>query len=101
MFKKKPKPELNLQPIERGFYAWNFLHAGSFLLYIESLNGYHRFMFLPGPSDFFLTNEDFSEYLKNGTLSIVDQLPLEVFQEAMKYSLPCPTNPPIVTTNEK
>jgi len=100
MFKKKPKPELNLQPIPRGMYAWTSIHAGSFILFVESLKDHYKFVFLPGPSEFFLTFEDFSKCVKAGTLEFVEELPEDIFQETVRISLSCPSNQPKVITDE-
>lgn len=92
MFKKKEQPKLNLQPIPKGLYAWTSLHAGSFLLFVESLKDCYKFIFLPGPSEYFLTFEDFSKCVKSGTLEFVEELPDEIYEESIKISLSCPTN---------
>lgn len=92
MFKKKEQPKLNLQPIPKGLYAWTSIHAGSFLLFVESLKDCYKFVFLPGPSEYFLTFEDFSKCVKSGTLEFVEELPDEIYQESIKISLSCPTN---------
>ena len=92
MFKKKEQSKLNLQPIPKGLYAWTAIHAGSFLLFVESLKDCYKFVFLPGPSEYFLTFEDFSKCVKSGTLEFVEELPDEIYQESIKISLSCPTN---------
>ena len=92
MFKKKKENNLKYQPIPKGMYAWTALHAGSFLLFVESLKDCHKFLFLPGPSEYFLTIEDFSKCIKNGTLEFVEELPDEVFEETVNFSLLCPPN---------
>lgn len=77
--------------INRGLYAWNKVYAGSFLLYVESLKDCHRFLFLPGPSDFYLTFEDFNQCIENNTIEFVEELPEEIFKESLEiYSLSCP-----------
>ncbi len=77
-------------------YAWNAVHAGSFLLYIESLINCHKFVFLPGPSEYFLTLEDFEMALKKGILEFVDVLPDEIYKETLELS--CPTRNSTFTT---
>lgn len=59
-------------------YAWNAIHAGSFLLFVESLKDCHKFLFLPGPSEYYLTKEDFKFYVDAGTLEFVEVLPNEI-----------------------
>lgn len=78
-------------PVLRGLYAWNTVHAGSFLLYTESLKDCHRFLFLPGPTEYYLTNEDFDRCLKNNTLELVEPLPDEIYNETIQISLACPS----------
>ncbi len=99
MFGKKQKITLH-QPIPKGMYAWTSLHAGSFLLYVESLKDCHKFIFLPGPSEFFLTFENFSECIKTKILDFVEQLPDEVYNETIQFSLPCPPKPPKIIMDE-
>ena len=87
------------KPIAKGLYAWNFLHAGSFLLYVESLKHCHHFIFLPGPSDYYLTIEDFEKCIASNTLEFVESLPNDIFQESLRLS--CPNKKNRVTFNEK
>ena len=87
-------------PISRGLYAWNTLHAGSFLLYTESLKDCHRFLFLPGPTEYYLTNEDFDRCVKNNTLELVEPLPDEIYQETIQISLACPSQKTKIDINE-
>jgi hypothetical protein len=91
VFKKKKIEITNYQPAEKGIYAWTSLHAGSFLLYVESLKDCHKFIFLPGPSDFFLTFDDFNNSVKTGVLEFVEQLPDEIYNETVEFSLSCPS----------
>ena len=100
MFKKKTQPNLNFQPIPKGMYAWTSIHAGSFLLFVESLKDCYKFIFLPGPSEYFLTIEDFSKSIKAGTLEFVEELPDDIFEETVKISLSCPSNSLNIITNE-
>jgi hypothetical protein len=76
------------KPIPKALYAWNAVHAGSFLLYVESLTDCYKFIFLPGPSEYFLTIEDFKTALKKGMLEFVDVLPDEIYQESLALSCP-------------
>lgn len=78
-------------PKPKGLYAWNEIHAGSFLLYVEiALNSY-RFLFLPGPTEYFLTFEDFSKAIEHGVLEFVECLPDNIFQESISIPLlSCP-----------
>lgn len=99
MFRKKQTVTLH-QPIPKGMYAWTSLHAGSFLLYVESLTDCHRFIFLPGPSEFFLTFENFSECIKTKVLDFVEQLPDDVYNETIEFSLSCPPKQQKVIMNE-
>lgn len=87
MFKKKQKK--TIKPVARGLYAWNALHAGSFLLFVEEQKLCYRFMFLPGPSDYYLTPEDFNKCCATNLLELVEPVPVEIFEESMKM-LPCP-----------
>lgn len=100
MFKKKKSSNSNFKPIQKGLYAWNSLHAGSFLLYVESLKDCYRFLFLPGPSDYYLTFEDFDKGMKTNILEFVDTLPNDVFEESLKLSLLCPPENFKIVSNE-
>jgi hypothetical protein len=96
---KKTKSN-NHQPKVKGLYAWNYLHAGSFLLYVETLKDCHKFLFLPGPSEYFLTFEDFSSCVQKNTLEFVEELPDDVFEESLKISLQRPLNASKIIWNE-
>jgi hypothetical protein len=100
MFKKK-QTKLNHQPIPKGMYAWTQIHAGSFLLFVESQKDCYKFLFLPGPSEYFLTFEDFTKCIKTNTLEFVEELPDEIFQETINFLLTSPTKTPNVISNEK
>lgn len=78
-------------PVSKGLYAWNFLHAGSFILFVESLKDCYEFIFLPGPSEYYLTFEDFEKCIENGTLELVEPLPDDIFEETLKISLSRPS----------
>ncbi len=88
---KKKKINTEYKPIAKGLYAWNSIHAGSFLLYIESLKDCHKFIFLPGPTDYYVTNEDFSSCMNSNILEFVEALPDEIFQETISFSLTSPS----------
>lgn len=78
-------------PIKRGMYAWNKVYAGSFLLYVSTLKDCYKFLFLPGPSEFFLTKEDFIRCMENNTIEFVEELPKDIYQETLSiYELTCP-----------
>lgn len=98
------------KPLERSFYAFNFIKAGDFLVYVQTLNGYYEFISLPGPSIINIAFEDFEKSIKDGVLSFVEQLPEDIFNETVdfanntKQTLSCPTRPSIIdieTTYEK
>lgn len=97
MFKKK---NLDYQPTPKGMYAWNSVHAGSFLLYVESLKDCHKFLFLPGPSEYFLTFEDFTKGVKSNMLEFVEALPDDIFEESIRISLACPSASSKILSNE-
>jgi hypothetical protein len=84
---KKTK-ELNLQPTERGFYAFNEERAGDFLIYIESQKDCYKFLYVPGPQEFFLSLNDFTESIKRGVLTLVEQLPEDIYNESISLSCP-------------
>jgi hypothetical protein len=81
---------MSLKPKQKGLYAWNAIHAGSFLLYIEKLKDCYKFMFLPGPSPFFLTFEDFEKCINSSTLEFVEVLPNDIYEESVNIFLSCP-----------
>ena len=80
-----------MKPVHKGMYAWNAIHAGSFLLYVASTKDSHQFIFLPGPADFHLTHEDFEKALSQGILEFVEMLPDDVYEETINFSLKCPS----------
>lgn len=88
MFKLKSKKEANWIPVSKAMYAWNAIHAGSFLLYVESLADCHKFLFLPGPAEYFLTYEDFNKAMEKGVLEFVEVLPEEIYAESLMLSCP-------------
>ena len=85
---KKPKQLLNYQPTPRGFYAFNVERAGDFLIFVESLKDCYKFLYIPGADPFYLSIEDFSNALKLGVLTLVEQLPLDVYEESLALSCP-------------
>ncbi len=99
MFKRKLRTPIN-RPKPKGLYAWNCLHAGSFLLYVESLKDCHKFLFLPGPSEYYLTFEEFSSSVHSNMLEFVEALPDDIFEESIKLSLHCPPSPSKVIAHE-
>jgi hypothetical protein len=82
------KTELQTKPILKAMYAWNAVHAGSFLLHVNSPTDCYKFIFLPGPVDYFLTHEDFEAAIKQGVLEFVEILPEEIYQETILLSCP-------------
>lgn len=80
-----------MKPVHKGMYAWNSIHAGSFLLHTASTKDTYQFLFLPGPSDFQLTHKDFETALAQGILEFVEILPNDVYDETIKFSLMCPS----------
>lgn len=75
-------------PTPKGMYAFNAIHAGSFLLFVESLVNCHKFIFLPGPSEYFLTYEDFEQATEKGILEFVEVLPEDIYHETLLLSCP-------------
>ena len=88
MFGKKELKLAEYQPTDRGFYAFNVERAGDFLIYIESSENSHRFLYVPGANPFYMTFEDFTNSVKKGVLSFVEQLPEDVFKESLELSCP-------------
>lgn len=79
---------LPYQPKERGFYAFNFERAGDFLIYVDSTKVCHKFLYVPGADPFYLSFEDFTKAIQKGMLTLVEQLPEDVFQESLMLSCP-------------
>jgi hypothetical protein len=75
-----------IKPTEKGFYAWTSLYAGSFLLYVEELRDYYKFVFLPGPNYMNLTHETFQSCIATKTLEYVETVPDDVFNETIKLT---------------
>jgi len=87
---KKQTETLNYQPAARSIYAWTRIRAGDFIVYVESLKDCHKFILLPGPSEMFLTFDDFTKSIKTGLLEFVEELPEDVYNETILLS--CPPN---------
>ena len=85
MFKSKKLNTIlaSSHPLNKGFYAWNSLYAGSFLLFIESKKDYYSFMLLPGPEEMNLTKETFDKCIQNNVLEFVESLPEDIYQETL------------------
>lgn len=79
---------MKTKPVSRGFYAFNTLRAGDFLLYVESDNHSHKFLYLPGAHYFYLTEEDFSIAIQTNVLSFVEQLPENIYKESLELACP-------------
>lgn len=88
-----------IKPQQRGLYAWNSIHAGSFLLYVEKLKDCYKFLFLPGPTEYFLTFEDFSKGIQHNVLEFVESLPKDIYQESLSIPLlSCPQTTPRISS---
>jgi hypothetical protein len=79
---------LPYQPKERGFYAFNFERAGDFLIYVDSTKDCHKFLYIPGASPFYLSFQDFTKAMQQGMLTLVEELPEDVFNESLELSCP-------------
>lgn len=101
MRKKKKTVLKEYTPVPKGLYAWNRLEAGSFLLYVESLKDCHKFIFLPGPTNYYLTKEDFNACMDTNTLELVESLPDDIFQETILFSLKSPPDVPKLYSSKK
>lgn len=77
-------------PIERGFYSFDKLRAGDFLLYVSKRKHDYYFLSFPGPEHFYLSTNDFIKAIELGVLSFVEQLPEDIYEETINFSLPCP-----------
>lgn len=87
MFFSKYIKRQKIKPLSRGFYAFNEQRAGDFLIFVDELEGYLRFIYIPGGSDFYMSNEDFLESIVTGKITLVEQLPEEIFNESINLSL--------------
>lgn len=87
MFSIKSRKTKKIKPLEKGFYAFNYQRAGDFLIFVDELTDYYRFIYVPGGMEFFLTPEDFSASIVNETISFVEQLPQHIFDESLNLSL--------------
>ena len=77
----------NYLPVKRGFYSFDKIRAGDFLIFLEEFKDYYQFLYIPGPEPFYLTVEDFNNAVKTGVLTFVEQLPEEIFEETVNFSL--------------
>lgn len=73
------------KPKERGLYAFNKTRPGDFILTANLFKDHTEFMYLPGGDSFCLTNEDFKKLIDSKELTLVEQLPVEIFDESFKY----------------
>jgi hypothetical protein len=96
----KPKHKVKNKPKDKGLYAWNYLHAGSFLLFLKEETHHYEFMFLPGPSRYCLTREDFEHCVSANVLEFVETLPDEIYQESLHFLLQCPPTTSYNSGNE-
>jgi hypothetical protein len=74
-------------PLTRGFYSFDKLRAGDFILYVKSANKAHEFIYFPGGDFFYLTFEDFSKSIDTNIITFVEQLPEDIFDETINFSL--------------
>jgi hypothetical protein len=74
---------VSYQPTDRGIYMFTKEHAGSSLVYIKSHREYHEFAFLPGPSQFMLSFDDFTKAIKASVLEFVESLPEDIYKETV------------------
>lgn len=86
MFKKTSN--LNLKPVPRGFYAFNVERAGDFLIYVEMHSDTYKFLYVPGAEQFYLSCEDFTKSIQTGVLTLVEQLPEDIYKESLALSCP-------------
>lgn len=99
MLRKKQKKNSKFHPPERSIFAYNFINAGDFIVYTQTLKDCYEFIILPGPSTIYITFEDFENALKNNVLSFVEQLPEDVYKETLELAnssrnlLSCPQSP--------
>lgn len=85
---QKLKQGLKYCPVPRGFYAFNVERAGDFLIFVESLKDCYKFLYVPGADPFYLSIEDFHNALNSGVLSLVEQLPEDIYEESLLLSCP-------------
>jgi hypothetical protein len=86
VFRKKTTPKVQTHPVQKGFYAWNALHAGSFLLFVEAKQDLYTFVFLPGPSYMNLSKDTFDGCIKTNTLEFVEALPDDIYGETIEQA---------------
>jgi hypothetical protein len=74
-------------PIPKAMYAWNSIHAGSFIVFAKSLDNCYKFFFLPGPTEFFMTFEDFATAFNTKVLELVEVLPDQIYDDIKQHVL--------------
>lgn len=74
-------------PISRGFYSFDKLRAGDFLIYVESSSTHYKFLYVPGADPFYLSKEDFAKAVELNVLTFVEQIPKDIFEETLNFSL--------------
>jgi len=82
------REKLHYQPTPRGFYAFNVERAGDFLIFVEALKDCYKFLYIPGAEEFYLTLEDFTKASRAGMLTLVEQLPENIYKESLALSCP-------------
>lgn len=76
-----------IKPIKRGFYAFDSLRAGDFLIFIEEQEHHYDFIYIPGGDFFHLTFDEFNTCVKNKILTLVETLPENIFEETLSFAL--------------
>ena len=75
IFKNKKVPK------ERGFYAFQTkAKAGEFLLFIEELPTYYKFMQLPDKYAINISKEAFEKSITHQVIEYIEQIPKDVFE---------------------
>ncbi len=75
------------KPTKRGFYAFNSLRAGDFLIFIEEREHHYDFLYIPGGDFFHLTFDEFNKCIENQILTLVETLPENIFDETLTFAL--------------
>jgi len=76
-----------ITPISRGFYSFDKIRAGDFLIYIDSTKSHYKFVYVPGADFFYLSKEDFKKAIELKVLTFVEQIPQDIFDETLNFSL--------------
>lgn len=71
---------------KQSIFAWTSIRAGDFIVFVEETKDAYKFVYLPGPSYFYMTKEEFNFAINKGILEFVEQLPKEIYEDTLEQT---------------